>query len=58
MRTVTGPDKISYRIDTYIVSQNVAGGRAVKKVTVVVRRASTLRTLARLTSSFDESTGI
>lgn len=58
MRTVTGPDKISYRIDTYIVSVTPAGGRAIKKVTVVVRRASTLRTLARLTSSFDESTGI
>lgn len=58
MRTVTGPDKISYRIDTYIVTVTPAGGRAIKRVTVVVRRASTLRTLARLTSSFDESTGI
>ena len=58
MRTVTGPDKISYRIDTYIVTITPTGGRAIKKVTVVVRRTSTLRTMARLTSSFDQSTGI
>lgn len=57
-RTVTGPDKVSYRVDTYITSQAVSGGRDVKRVTVVVRKTSTLKVLARLVSSFDASTGI
>ncbi len=57
MRTTTGPDNRSYRVDTYIVSQTPANGRAVKRVTVVVRRSSPIKTLARLTSVFDQSTG-
>jgi Tfp pilus assembly protein PilE len=57
MRTVTGPDDVSYRIDTYIVSYTPTNGRPVKRVTVVVRHGTTTRTLARLTSSFDEATG-
>jgi Tfp pilus assembly protein PilV len=57
MRTVTGPDDVSYRVDTYIVSFTPTNGRAVQRVTVVVRRSTSLRTLARLTSTFDQSTG-
>ena len=62
MRTTTGPDNRSYRVDTYIVSDqiNVATlpvGRSVKRVTIVVRRSSDLRTLARVSSIFDPSTG-
>ena len=57
MRTTTGPDGVSYRVDTYIVTETPPNGRALKRVTVVVRRVSTSATLARLTSLFDESTG-
>jgi len=57
MRTVTGPDDVSYRVDTYIVSFTPANGRPVKRVTVVARHSTSLRTLARLTSTFDEATG-
>jgi Tfp pilus assembly protein PilV len=57
MRTVTGPDDISYRIDSYVVAITPPSGRAVKRVSVVVRNSTATRTLARLTSSFDESTG-
>jgi len=57
MRSVTGPDGRSYRIDTYIVHYTPNFGRAVKKVTVVVRQTSPLKTLARLSSTFDQSTG-
>jgi hypothetical protein len=56
-QTVTGPDALSYRIDTYIVSTTPTGGRALKKVTVVVRKvtAGTVGTvLARASSSFDQ----
>jgi Tfp pilus assembly protein PilV len=58
MQTVTGPDGISYRIDAFIVSYSPANGRAVKRVTVVVRNATATRTLARVVSSFDESTAL
>jgi hypothetical protein len=57
MRTVTGPDKISYRIDTYMVNYTPTNGRAVKWVTVVVRHATSLKALARLVSTFDQATG-
>ena len=62
MRTTLGPDHRSYRVDTYIVGDqiNVASlpvGRSVKRVTIVVRRASDLQTLARVSSIFDPSTG-
>jgi hypothetical protein len=33
-------------------------GRATKLVTIVVRRSSDLRVLARVSSSFDQSTGL
>jgi Tfp pilus assembly protein PilV len=57
------PDGRSYRIDTYIVryipvaSPPGTAGREVKRVTVVVRRSSPLKTLARVTANFDASTG-
>ncbi len=65
MRTSTGPDGVSYRIDTYIrtepISTYIAGAapsaRDVKRVTVVIRKTSSLKTLARVTSTFDLSTG-
>ena len=57
-QTVTGPDQRSYRIDTYIISQTPPTGRAVKLVTIVVRRTLDLRVLARVSSSFDESSGV
>ncbi len=56
-QTVTGPDGNSYRVDTYIVAETPTNGRAVKRVTVVVRRSGASKTLARLTSTFDASTG-
>ena len=65
MRTATGPDGVSYRIDTYIRTEPIStyiagaapGARDVKRVTVVIRKASTLKALARVTSTFDLSTG-
>jgi type II secretory pathway pseudopilin PulG len=57
MRTTKGPDGINYRVDTFIVTETPPNGRALKRVTVVVRKASDSTTMARLTSLFDESTG-
>jgi Tfp pilus assembly protein PilV len=58
-RTLTGPDHVTYRVDTYIVSRTPTGGRAVKLVTVVVRDSKNLTgpALARASTSFDQSTG-
>ena len=57
-RTATGADGKSYRIDTYIESVTPTGGRAVKKVTVVIRDSNNLAlTFARQVSTFDQSTG-
>ncbi len=47
LQTVTGPDGNSYRVDSYIVSETPPNGRAVKRVTVVIRKTSTLKALAR-----------
>jgi len=64
-RTVTGPDRKPYRVDTYIVLSTStstpptpANGRALRIVTVVVRDGRNLsgRPLARLASTFDSST--
>ena len=57
--TPPSPDGRSYRIDTYIITQTPTRvyGRALKRVTVVVRRSSPLKTLARVSSNFDQSTG-
>jgi prepilin-type N-terminal cleavage/methylation domain-containing protein len=62
-RTVTGADGKSYRVDTYVTwttPENTSGttGRNVKLVTLVVRDPSTLRAYARVSSTFDESTGL
>lgn len=57
MRTVTGPDGVSYRVDTYMVLYTPTNGRAVKQVTVVVRHATSLKMLARVISTFDQATG-
>jgi Tfp pilus assembly protein PilV len=63
-KTSTGADGKSYRVDTYVTWSQVANGggvagRAVKKVTVVVREPTTpYREWARVTSIFDESTGL
>jgi len=60
----TGADGKSYRVDTFInwtQSANQAGldGRALKKITVVVRdTASPYKEWARVTSVFDEATGL
>jgi type II secretory pathway pseudopilin PulG len=58
-RVVTGADRKSYRVDTYITTTTPASGRSVKLVTVVVRNGSALsaRPFARLSSTFDQSTG-
>jgi Tfp pilus assembly protein PilV len=60
-RTVTAaqsPDGRPYRIDTFIIRYTpTANGREIKRVTVVVRRPSPLKVLARLNSNFDQSTG-
>ena len=56
--SVTGPDNRSYRIDSYVTAPTPpAGGRAVKQVTVAVRSVTTDKLLARITSTFDKSTG-
>jgi prepilin-type N-terminal cleavage/methylation domain-containing protein len=62
--TSVGADGRNYRVDTYITwtqVTNSAGtaGRAVKLVTIVVRDVdSPNRAWARVTSTFDESTGL
>ena len=57
-RQATGADRKDYRVDTYIVSVAPTGGRALKKVTVVVRDWNNLAlTYARQVSTFDVSTG-
>jgi Tfp pilus assembly protein PilV len=54
-QTITGPDNRSYTIDSYIVTETPAGGRAGKQITVAVRltseAAGTIR--AQATSAFD-----
>jgi Tfp pilus assembly protein PilV len=71
-KTVTGADGYSYRVDTYITWELVtnvsngsctppacATGRPAKLVTIVVRESTApYDELARLSSSFDESTGL
>jgi len=61
--TPPSPDGRSYRIDTYITTHTppawgtYSDGRPLKRVTVVVRRSSPLKTLFRVSSNFDQSTG-
>jgi Tfp pilus assembly protein PilV len=56
-QTLTGADGKSYRVDTYITWQSITSGRVVKQISVVVRNTDATRVWARITSSFDESTG-
>ena len=61
-KTVTGADGRSYRVDTFmtwhtVTSATNTAGRNVKLVTIVVRDSATSRMYARVSSSFDESTG-
>lgn len=61
MRTTTGPDNRSYRIDTYIVLEApTASSRNLKNVTIVVRDGANLtgRPLVRSESTFDKCTGV
>ena len=55
---MTGPDNRSYRVDTYIVSTTPTGGRALKQVTVVVRKVTNGvvgSVLSRQSSTFDQA---
>jgi type II secretory pathway pseudopilin PulG len=55
--TTTGPDRKSYRLDTYLYFDTPTNGNQLKVVTVVVRNgADTTRTFARMSSTFDSST--
>jgi Tfp pilus assembly protein PilV len=62
--TSTGADSRSYRVDTYVnwtqvTNQSGTAGRAVKKITIVVRDAAApYAEWGRLVSTFDESTGL
>jgi len=56
--TTIGPDHRSYRVDTYLYFDTPSFGNQLKTVTVVIRDADDLtRTFARVTSTFDPSTG-
>jgi Tfp pilus assembly protein PilV len=62
-KNVAGADGRNYRVDTYVTWQAVANssgtaGRNVKLVTIIVRDSATMRTYARVASSFDQSTGL
>lgn len=61
-KTVTGADGRPYRVDIFITWQEVtaagSSGRPVKLVTVVIREGDGSPTWARVSSSFDESTGL
>lgn len=58
-RIAPGADGKSYRVDTYITEETPPLGRAVRRVTIVVRNPLKLDAvpLARQTSNFDQSTG-
>ena len=58
-RSVTGADRKPYRVDTYVTLTTPSSARSLKVVTVVVRDSQKLsaRPLARLSSTFDQSTG-
>ena len=64
VKTATGADGRSYRVDTYVSWQLITNsggvaGRNAKLVTVVVRSSTSPTTVyARVSSSFDEATGL
>jgi Tfp pilus assembly protein PilV len=56
--TITGADHRSYRVDTYLYFDTPSSGNQLRTVAVVVRNPSNLtRIFARVTSTFDQSTG-
>jgi Tfp pilus assembly protein PilV len=56
--TTTGADHRSYRVDTYLYFDTPSYGNQLKTITIVVRNPDDLtRTFARVTSTFDPSTG-
>jgi Tfp pilus assembly protein PilV len=56
--TTTGADHHSYRVDTYLYYDTPNYGNQLRTVTVVIREPDDLtRTFARVTSTFDPSTG-
>jgi hypothetical protein len=65
-KTVLGADGKNYRVDTYVTWRTItnstspaSSGRLLKLITIVVRdTAAPNRTWARVTSAFDESTGL
>jgi hypothetical protein len=65
-KTVAGADGDNYRVDTYVTWRTVGNsaapsqtGRLLKLITIVVRDTeSPYRTWTRVSSSFDESTGL
>jgi uncharacterized protein (TIGR02598 family) len=62
-KTVAGADGRNYRVDTYVSWQAVTNssgtaGRNVKLVTIIVRDSTTMKSYARVASSFDQSTGL
>jgi type II secretory pathway pseudopilin PulG len=57
-RTASGPDRQSYRIDTYVTQVTPPGGRSGKQVTVVVRDGTRPgAALAKVASLFDPALG-
>jgi hypothetical protein len=65
-RTVAGADGKNYRVDTYVTWRTItnstspaSSGRLLKLITIVIRDSDTPhRTWARVSSAFDESTGL
>lgn len=65
-KTVAGADGKNYRVDTYVTWKTITNsaspafsGRLLKLITIVIRdSAAPHRTWARVSSSFDESTGL
>jgi len=56
--TIVGADHRNYRVDTYLYFDAPSFGNQLKTITVVVRNGDvTSKTLARVTSTFDPSTG-
>jgi type II secretory pathway pseudopilin PulG len=56
--TTTGADHKSYRVDTYLYFDTPTLGNQLKTISVVVRDGdSVTRTYARITSTYDPSTG-
>lgn len=65
-KTVAGADGKNYRVDTYVTWRTIANsaspassGRLLKLITIVIRDSNAPhRTWARVSSAFDESTGL